>query len=698
MDWREQQTNEMNIRASDEPEVQRQSPRQQELDKSTQDWTLPPGTIIDSRYEIESFIGKGGYGKVYKARQLLLGKPVALKVLNRIAANEATVRRFRNEAKVAVALEHPNLARALDFGVLGDQPFILMEYLEGETLAQLIKRRGKLPLGEATPIFLALCSGMEYAHEHGIVHRDLKPSNVILARQTSDPDNVIAKILDFGIAKIEMENLDQTLTKTGEIFGTPLYMSPEQCIGAKVDARSDIYSLGCILFEMLTGTPPFAGSSAIRTMMLHGSARPPTLKEASLGDTFPEPLEHAIQRVLAKDPEKRFQTCGELAIDVTDVQRAQTAIRPNSKTQHRKLRTRVKTTLGALFIIMVCASALAIGVTISDGGRSPKTAQAPDIPRNEGVSFVPPPMGYEFYIQSNPNTHSRVCSIPNPGTGATIIVTNDLIHGLGKKLNADGKPHQISPDEFVILSISFNDILNNPSVLAHFRNGDLSGFVVTSNGMSVLEPELGAVHQYPNEFMVYLRHLNALKKLDLHDSAVGLQGFKNADIDSFHNLEFLGVPKGFDGKDLVTFKVLKNLKCLDIGETRNASSVVSIIPNCPNLITFGGKNDNLTNRDLESISKCPSLTYVTLSGNKAITGDGLKHLVKLKNLELLFIADCSIKPEDLEPLLTLPKLSYVVINMGGWTESERNKWIERFGKHKCNLKSIEKHKQWDAPD
>ncbi len=268
------------------------------------------GQVLEGKYEILSLLGRGGMGAVYRVRHMLLNVELALKTLDtQRIGDSVSARRFQTEAKAAFSLTHPNLVKVHDSGVFEDgQPFLVMDLVQGKTLQTLIKERGRLPLNEIASIFAQLCFGLAHAHHQQVVHRDIKPANIMLVDGLSLKEEGSVKILDFGIAKIV--NADrgeiQTLTQTGEVFGSPLYMSPEQCSGEAIDQRSDVYSLGCVLFEALTGTPPLVGNNALRTMMLHVNDSAPSLKEATLGSQFPEELEKIVEKMLAKSPGDRY--------------------------------------------------------------------------------------------------------------------------------------------------------------------------------------------------------------------------------------------------------------------------------------------------------------------------------------------------------------------------------------------------------
>ncbi|MFN8555388.1 MAG: serine/threonine-protein kinase [Candidatus Obscuribacterales bacterium] len=281
--------------------------------------------IVGGRYRIISLIGRGGMGVVYKAEQIFLGKELALKTIDSASRSEIAIRRFQAEARAVFAVNHPNIVAVHDFGLLDDQtPFLAMEFVKGHTLSDLIQAQ-VLSVDDALKVFIQVCAGLAHAHKNGVVHRDVKPSNIMVIDGMSTDTEGSVKILDFGIAKLTQFDGDniQALTKTGEIFGSPIYMSPEQCSGGQIDHRSDIYSLGCVLFETLTGTPPFVGESALSTMMMHQDGATPTLKEASLGTNYDQALEQVVNTMLAKKPEDRYQDLNETANDLIAIRKGQ---------------------------------------------------------------------------------------------------------------------------------------------------------------------------------------------------------------------------------------------------------------------------------------------------------------------------------------------------------------------------------------
>ncbi|HEY2734980.1 MAG TPA: serine/threonine-protein kinase, partial [Polyangiales bacterium] len=263
------------------------------------------GRVLAGQFRIDALLGQGGMGAVYKGVQLSVNRAVAIKLIAPSAPNQTElVKRFRREAEATARLSHPNTVRLFDFGVSESQElYMIMELLEGSDLASYLQDRGSLPLTAALRIVRQVLCALAEAHGLGIVHRDLKPANVFLCKVQGG--ELFAKVMDFGIAGIEKAGEAQKLTMTGAVMGTPAYMSPEQAQGRAVDARSDLYSLGVMLFEMLSGRLPFEAETVVSLLLAHVTQPPPRLSEVIAN--FPQlgPTQDLLDWLLAKTPEGR---------------------------------------------------------------------------------------------------------------------------------------------------------------------------------------------------------------------------------------------------------------------------------------------------------------------------------------------------------------------------------------------------------
>ncbi len=274
------------------------------------------GKVIDGRYRIIQKLGEGGSGIVYKAEHTVFQNFIAIKVLHpRHASDERALRRFLHEARTVVRLRHPNAIAVHEFGVVGNLPYLVMEYVEGLSLTDLIIKDGPFSLSRTFEITKQICAALASAHGMGIVHRDLKPDNIMIRPEKDGAE--LVQVLDFGIAKILTPTTPEAanITREGVPCGTPHYMSPEQVLAKELDHRSDLYSLGIIIYEMLTGTAPFSECSPIEVMFkqIHTVPIPPSEFCPEL--KIPENIERIVAKLLEKEPEKRYQTADELVAD-----------------------------------------------------------------------------------------------------------------------------------------------------------------------------------------------------------------------------------------------------------------------------------------------------------------------------------------------------------------------------------------------
>src|ERR1700674_1984536 len=263
--------------------------------------------VLSGRYELSHLVARGGMAEVYRAHDQLLDRPVALKVLfPELSVDRSFVERFRREAQAAANLSHPNIVPVFDWGEDSGTYFIVMEFIDGRPLSSILKTAGPLSADRTADIGAHVAAALGYAHKHGVIHRDVKPGNVLIT------DEGQVKVTDFGIARAI--NTEESLTQTGAVMGTATYFSPEQAEGVGVDARSDIYSLGVVLFEMVTGRPPFLGDTPVAVASKHVRDHAPAPRE--LNPSIPPTFEAIILKSMAKNPEHRYATAEELRADL----------------------------------------------------------------------------------------------------------------------------------------------------------------------------------------------------------------------------------------------------------------------------------------------------------------------------------------------------------------------------------------------
>lgn len=352
-----------------------------------------PGDVVGDRFRIRASLGAGGMGHVFRAEHVALHRTFALKVLSpQLAmAGPGQAKRFLREARAVSLLKHPGIVEITDFGETSEGlPFFAMEYLDGEDLGARLDALGFVSRHVARDWMRQILYALEEAHRHGVVHRDLKPENCFLAR-VDDTERV--KIVDFGIAKLLYEQDATRLTGDGHLIGTPHYMSPEQAVGKPIDARSDLYTCGVMLFELLTGQLPFDGGPAMAILSQHITQPPQTLAEAAPDRTFPQRLEALIARALAKDPADRFQSAAEFrqALETYD---AAPALQP----WH----------VGAL------AGVLGFGVVVSVGALVASSDEEPA--RSDEVARAEP-------TDASAETGMRPDAAPPPDVEASVVPT-----------------------------------------------------------------------------------------------------------------------------------------------------------------------------------------------------------------------------------------------------------------------------------
>jgi eukaryotic-like serine/threonine-protein kinase len=351
--------------------------------------------VIADRYELEEMVGVGGMSRVYKAHDRSLERTVALKLLHEHYAEDGDyVERFRREARAVAQLSHPGIVTVIDRGDDDGKPFIVFEYVEGENLHELLVRCGVLSIRQVLELGGEIARALAFAHEHGLVHRDVKPQNVILSGDGR------AKVTDFGIAR--SLDVEHGVTQTGTVMGTSSYISPEQARGERVEAASDIYSLGAVLFELLTGHPPFDGDNFVAVAMQHVSQPAPSILERR--PDCPVRLARAVDRALAKQPEDRFPTMDAFAAELeaclaqlgeeadTDATLIQPSpvLRESRPRQHRGKRSKAPWIVAAVLLLLLAAGGAYVLLHHQKAEAGVKTVAAPRRVTLRGVGALDP--------------------------------------------------------------------------------------------------------------------------------------------------------------------------------------------------------------------------------------------------------------------------------------------------------------------
>ena len=382
------------------------------------------GEVIAERYELEELIGSGGAASVFRAHDRLLERTVALKILrDRHAGDADYVERFRREARAAAQLSHPNIVTLLDRGEDGGRQYIVFEYVDGENLKRLVERRGALSARAALELAIQVGRALAFAHAQGLVHRDVKPQNVLLAEGSR------AKVTDFGLARtLEAGGL----TQTGTVLGTSDYISPEQASGRRADSRSDVYSLGAVLYELLTGEVPFPGGNPVSVALRHVGDPPPSPAARQPG--VPSRLDEAVRTAMAKDPAERFQSMDAF---VAELETCRAELGPDAETEATVIlrRPRRRWRRAALAVPAGAAVALAAAATAAlvwlqgDGGSPGSTPIGAPVRVAAVASYDPNGDGHEhderiaLATDGDPSTYwetERYVSFTKPGVGIVV--------------------------------------------------------------------------------------------------------------------------------------------------------------------------------------------------------------------------------------------------------------------------------------
>lgn len=568
-----------------------------------------------SKYEFIEVCGVGGMGVVYKARQTILDKVVAIKMLHSGLLSPEAIRRFQIEGKSASMLDHPYIIKVHDLGVSASGPYLILEYIKGRTLAQILQSEGPLSVERFLLVFIQVCSALEHAHSRGVFHRDLKPTNIMLTRSFNNEEEI--RIMDFGIAKLidesEQEKGIEKLTRTGEALGSPAYMSPEQAQGGKIDARSDLYGIGCVMFESLTGAPPFNKATSLETMMAHISEQPMTMTQAVLSTTkFDESLEAIIARLLQKDPDRRYQSMQELQNHLIGLREGKALgqfVYKQNRPKYRRLI--VLSCIAALVITAIAFIFKMLVVPVEYASRHP----AP-VPRESNV------IGMPNLISAAVANNDKLMNIGCEG----LTTDEDLV-----PLKDDKTAEEISLRKADISGAGLRYLANIPTLKKlTLSNSKVYTLEYLSNANSLEHLELDDTLIGDSQ-LEQIRNLH-LKSLDLSNTSVStLNGLSN--MKSLRNLR-LSYDKHLSTPGMAVIGGLSNLQQLELDYTPIADADLTYIAKLHNLqVVKLWACRNLSDAGVNKLkSRLPTDCMVFYDSGHALTNPSAPHAAEYRTL------------------------------------------------------------------
>jgi len=631
------------------------------------------GVALANTYEFIEAVGSGGMSVIYKARHRALNRFVAIKMLHGHMLTDNVIMRFQQEAKASSLLVHPNTVAVHDFGITeSGQPYMVMDFIEGETLANVIQRQGALPVEDCIKIISQVCDAVEHAHENGILHRDLKPSNIMLIKMEGTPG--IVKIVDFGIAKImdASGSSGQNLTRTGELFGSPLYMSPEQCAGAKeLDRRSDIYSLGCVMYECLTGTVPHRGETLVGTIVKHMNEQPIPISEMQPDTKVPSALEDIVDKALEKNPDKRFQTMEELKKalwQVRDRMNEGAAGGAGSiKRVLRKIRPARRPTLaiGALALLAVTiAASMFFAHSNHDSTGSGGAVPSARLPHQKSEYAAANQKALQFFsVAEHKKVTDRLIAenlpfdvgITQLDLNKTSITDNGLV--------AVGKQRMLT--SLSLVNTKIDDLgLRYLSDLDLLKSLDLRGTVIDDQGLKFI-PCFSKLRNLnlcstiiTDDGLTHLRQLNQLTDLTLSLTAISGKGLQHITHLPLQMLRLDGTR--IKDSEFGTIGEFTSLRDLRIGNSKLTGKGFGALNKLTALTQLHMGDCYFADENVHLISQFPLLEELC-AGKTHITDAGLVHLPGLAKLWNLEIFENDITDVGMKYILQLPELRRLMI-------------------------------------
>lgn len=685
----------------------------------------PNGTVIDKKYRILGLVGMGGMGAVYRVHHELLNKDLALKTFRAADYLEDSWKRFQNEAKILASLRDAHIVDIYDFGFAENKmPYYTMELLQGENLEDKLKREGSMRFDTTMQAFIQACRGLHTAHKKGILHRDVKPANFFLQntarsnhREERDYKSVYSlKVLDFGIADL-LTREAQATTGQGAIFGSPLYMSPEQADGRSLTAASDIYSLGCALYQCLCGEPPFYGATALDTILLHQTAPPPALSVKFAGEV-PARLDGLIYKMLAKHPEKRFESIKQVEAELEILARAEVSgntfvlnngvasphieqVESSIQNTGEQRRKRQLTTF-MLVAASLGVTAMAISIPLHNlfyKGK-PSTPLASAIETGETLPDQAKVRAHHYDPNDTDPSVITMTKAVEATTGKQFFdvlkekspiisagLADDFKYNVTtREMLAIGKKRFVFPGKRSIGTLTYKDAnsketifdcLNtvvvpanasllfhaslmfkeNPQLLRGFAPDDLDMIMLKfKDGNLILDDEFG----YGKAHITEICRLTGIQCLFL--SLCDVTSDILPEINKLKNLtvfSICGVKK--DASWLAKMDRLPKLTQLSISECDGAAAVIRRLAKGSSAISLDLDHCNLQASDIKELCKITELRSLNLAQNTSLTDEDIKHLEQLKFLSELDVSGLPLTPASFSTFDKLKNLSHLHI-------------------------------------
>lgn len=539
---------------------------------------LDPGHFPVERYKPLSKLGEGAYGHVYLCRDRLLGKKVAVKTLRSLTGDQYLA--FQTEARATSQLDHPAIATLLDFGPTDcGEPYMVLEYFEGMTLKRYVARYGLLTLPQVKQVFTALADALQHAHRNGVLHRDLKPTNFLIAR--AEDGALDLRLIDFGIAK--MQQVAPQAVQSNTMVGTPAYMAPDVAVGNPYDIRSEVYSLGCVIFETLTGEPPLLGETAMETIALHATVPAPRVSEFEPG--CPEELEKVVARCLEKNPDLRYQSMDELKEaleELTEIEPADeepAEVVPKQVQDPMTLRVAVIAVISSIIVLGITALAVWAPPLVHIKSKAAEKSVQLDVLANGYVAPKKPTQftdddikslvgqGYDrfSFARTNIDGHGLLSLTKTPERVVGLSLSSSKIkHSNLRFLNRFPDLQSLDLGNLELRNSDLENItkirsLRDLSLAGNLEVGDLGLGVIATSYPDLASLSL-AFTSVTDEGMVHLLRLQHLKELNLAGLAIHDRAVEYLSVLPLQRLDLSDTVVGDEGlRELTKCKTLKSL-------------------------------------------------------------------------------------------------------------------------------------------